>query len=246
MPIDPLTAGALIQGGGALFNMFGKRNPARRAGRDLAQIQGYGREAYNPFIQQGQQANQYLSPLYQQQATNPFGQYNEIMNQYQPSAGYQYKQNKLQDFAHNTAASGGYLGTDYDVKERNEMISALLGEDMQQFLSNILGIQGAGQAGLEGQANRGFQAAGGLADFLGTAGSQQAGANYMKRLHGNESMQSGLGQLASLIGGGSLKIPGISGRTTPMTPLSSRIPNYSQAQSPRAASSGLFGGYGGF
>ena len=240
---------ALLQGGGTLLNMFGARNPARNAGNDLGKIQGYGQQAYNPFIQQGQQAGQQLSPMYQSQAQNPTGQYNDIMSQYQPSAGYQYKQGKLNQMMHNTAAAGGYAGTGGDQQQRGELTNSLMGEDMQQFLKDILGIQGAGMKGLEGQAERGYGAAGNLADYMGTAGSQNAGANYMKQLHGNESMQSGLGMLASLIGGKDAGAGGLSdmfsqlfgggkGSATSYTDLKSLDPN--RAMSQKAASSGLF------
>ena len=59
--MDPASIAALIQAGTSLYNTFGKNNPARAGGKQLGQIQGYGREAYNPFIQQGQQAQQQLA-----------------------------------------------------------------------------------------------------------------------------------------------------------------------------------------
>jgi hypothetical protein len=246
--MDPATIAALIQGGTALYNGISGNRAVNKTNRQMGQIQGYGREAYNPFISQGAAANQQLTPQYQQMAMNPFQQYNEALSQYQPSAGYQYKQNQLQNAAHNTAAAGGYLGTQGDVDQRNQALSGLLGEDMQQFLANIFGIKGAGMQGLEGQAGRGFQASQGLADYIGSAAGQQGlfglvgqGINQGNR---NE-MASGLSSLVGLFGGGKSQIPGTTTTSQPGTQfkqLSSRIPSYNMAQSPMAAGSGLFGG----
>lgn len=191
---------ALIQGGTSLFNAFGSNNAARKAGKEFGKIQGYGREAYNPFIQQGQQANQQLSPLYQQQATNPVGQYNDILSQYQPSAGYQYKQDKLNQMAHNTAAAGGYAGTGGDIQNRSELFNGLMGEDMQQFLQNIFGIQNQGVQGLQHQGDMGYHAASSLADYLGTAGGRQGGLNAITKDYSNQTTNNGLSSLAGLIG----------------------------------------------
>ena len=172
--MDPATIMAAIQAGSSLYNTFGRNNPARAGGKELGKIQGYGQQAYNPFIQQGQQAQQQLSPQYSQMAGNPTDFYNQIMQQYQPSAGFQHQAGKLNQLATNKAAAGGYSGTGGDIFEHGEALQGLMGGDMQQFLQNILGIQGAGQQGLQGQANQGFQASGSLADYLGGNAQLQA------------------------------------------------------------------------
>lgn len=237
--MDPATIAALIQGGTALFNTFKGSRDARNTNKQMGQIQQYGQQAYNPFIQQGQQAGQQLSPMYQQQATNPVGQYNDIMGQYQPSAGYQYKQDKLNQALHNTAASGGYAGTGGDQQQRGELTNALMGEDMQQFLQNILGIQGAGQKGLEGQAERGYGAAGNLADYMGAAQGQQGLFNMVGQKQNQGNRNDAASVLAGLIGGKDAGASGLSdifskifggasNKTTPYTDLKSTYnPAYS-------------------
>lgn len=199
--MDPVTIAALVQGGTALFNTFSGNRNAKKMNQQLGQIQGYGREAYNPFIQQGQQAGQQLSPMYQQQAQNPVGQYNDILSQYQPSQGYQYKQGKLNQVLHNTAASGGYAGTGGDQQQRGELTNALMGEDMQQFLQNILGIQGAGMKGLEGQQQRGYESSGNLADYLGGAAGQQQLFNMVGQGQNQANRNDAASILSGLIGG---------------------------------------------
>lgn len=229
--MDPVTMAALIQGGTSLFNQFSGQRDARKNRQQMGQIQGYGREAYNPFIQQGQQAGQQLSPMYQQQMNNPTGQYNDIMSQYQPSQGYQYKQDKLNQMMHNTAASGGYAGTGGDQQQRGELTNALMGEDMQQFLQNILGIQSTGMKGLEGQAERGYGAAGNLADYMGNAAGAQVGSNMFGQANNQGNRNDASSILSGLIGGGNkganfdeiFKMfgKGGGGNTTAFTPLTS-------------------------
>lgn len=164
----------------ALFpTLFGrKRNPEQEANRYLEQIPGIGRESFNPFIQQGQQAQEALSPIYGQMAQNPMDYLNQILGGYQPSAGYQYKQKQLMDTARNAAAAGGYAGTPYDQREQTELVNSLLGQDMQQFLQNVLGIQGAGIGGYEGAVGRGYESSGMLADLLSGKLGSQAGLAY--------------------------------------------------------------------
>lgn len=262
--MDPATIAALVQGGTALYNTFGKNNPARAAGKELGKIGGYGREAYNPFIQQGQSAMQQLGPQYGQMSGQPTDFYNQIIGQYKPSAGYQYKENKLNQLGHNTAAAGGYVGTQGDVQNRSEMISGLLGADMQEYLQNILGIQGSGQAGLQRQADTGFGASGALADYLGSAAGQQGAFNTFGRNEQNANRNQGMAGLSKFIsgfqkpqgeqqfdlssllqhlfGGGSMssqpsQLPG--GSQMSLNKL-----NYMSPVSPIAARSGLFAGGG--
>jgi hypothetical protein len=241
--MDPATLAALIQGGSSLLSSFGNRNPYRAGGKQLGQIQGFGREAYNPFIQQGQQAQNQLSPQYQQMAQNPQSIYDQAFQGYKPSAGYQHKQKLLNEAAHNTAASGGYLGTEGDIARRSEGINGLLGTDMEEYLKHIFGIQGRGIAGLQGQADQGYNAASSLADYLGTAGGRQANYNIGQQDYSNQMQTSGLSMLADLIGKNKLKIPG---NRAPYRPLTSGVADYTKAQSPMAGNSGLFGNYGGY
>lgn len=187
---------------GALRGSRGRNNPGNASSEYLNQIPGQGQQAYNPFIESGQQAEQQLNPITSQFAQNPFDVYNNIMGQYQPSPGYQYRESQLNKAAGNTAAAGGFAGTENDVANRSSLINDLMGGDMQQFLQNILGIQGTGLAGLESRVGRGAAGAEGLANHLGVAAGAQArnagsGQNYQ-----NNSRANAYSSLASLVGGG--------------------------------------------
>ncbi len=259
--MDPATIAALIQGGTSLYNTFGRNNPARAAGKEMGRIAGYGQQAYNPFIQQGQSAMQQLGPQYGQMAGQPTDFYNNILSQYKPSAGYQYKEDRLNQLGHNTAAAGGYAGTQGDIENRSQMISGLLGDDMQQYLQNILGIQGSGQAGLQRQSDIGFGAASGLADYLGTNALNKSNLIANQSRHGNEGRSSALSSLAGLIGGQQQQqgqqqpdfmemlkslFGGGGSAKQPQLPQGSQMSlnklNYVSPVSPVAARSGLFPG----
>ena len=176
----------------------GGSNPFEHAKPYLNAIPQFGKEAYSPYIQQGQQAQQGL-PNYQQMAQNPGEFYNELSKQYKPSQQYQNRYEQGMRAANSTAAAGGYVGTPDDQRGRGELVNKLMGEDFQQFLQNILGIQGFGAQGLENQANRGYNASGNLADYLGQANQNLASGEFA----GKQQQQSNKYNLInSLIGAG--------------------------------------------
>lgn len=177
-------------------------SPSSAAAPYFNKIPEYGRQAYNPYIQEGQRVMPGLestynrlsgSPLssvenqYAQLTNDPSAFINAIQGKYQPSAGYQYKQNQLSRGLANTAAAGGYRGNQFEQMQQAELMNALLGGDMQQWLENNLGVYGMGLQGQQNLANiglsglqsisdRGFDASSRLADYLGSATGQQ-GAN---------------------------------------------------------------------
>jgi hypothetical protein len=210
MPIGPWAAAALGAGAmGLAGNLFGGRNREDPGNAAMAHLQNnpqFGREAYNPFIQQGQQAGQQLHPREDQMAQNPNDYYNQIMGQYQESPNYKYQLDKQMQGAHNTAAAGGLVGTEGDVRNRAELMHALMGTDMQQYLQNIMGIQGRGMLGQESRVERGYGAAGSLADYLGNSNAGMAGyAGEGARYRNDTRAQRRnniYGALANLIGGG--------------------------------------------
>lgn len=156
----------------------GIKNPAEAAMPYLNQIPGVGQKYHDPFIQSGQQAQGITQPIYQNLAQNPQAFLDALMRGYSPSEGYKYKENVLGRAMQNTAAQGGYAGTPYSQMEQGSLIRGLLGEDQQQYLQNVLGLQGQGLSGLEGMIGRGYQSSGGLADYIGNVLGSQAGLAF--------------------------------------------------------------------
>ena len=148
---------------------------AEYANQYLSQIPGVGEQFYNPYIQQGQQAQQLSSQQFNQMSANPMDYINQIVAGYKPSEGYRFREQRGLEAARNSAAQGGLTGTREDQLQRSAMVQGLLGEDMQQWLQNVIGAQ---QYGLQGQqhfADRGFNASGSLADLIASSLSERAG-----------------------------------------------------------------------
>lgn len=154
--------------GGLLDSFFGgdDENPADAAMPYLNQIPGVAKEYFNPFIERGKRSGDMLEGQYDKFTNNPTDYLDQIMSRYRPSSGYNFKQNQLLKAAGNSAAAGGFRGTENDQQNSAQMVQGLLGDDMQQFLANVLGIQGQGIAGHQGFQNQGYGAAGSLADVL--------------------------------------------------------------------------------
>ena len=216
--------GGLVSGGLGLMSAFGSgrrgnENPGGQALGMLNRNPAIGHQYYDPFIQQGQEAGNQLFPIQnqfagiqQQMGNNPTGFLDQLMSQYKPSEGYKYREKNLMQGAHNTAASGGFAGTEGDVRNRSELVNSLMGQDMQQFLQNVLGIQGqgmnpdlAGLGGLSERVGRGYNASSALADYLGDTNSMMASAAGSEAGYRGQSRQQRrsniYNSLSSLIGG---------------------------------------------
>ena len=148
------------------------------ANKYLNQIPGQARENISPYIKPGMEASSFV---------------NEILGSYKPSQGYQFKEDKLKKALGNTAAAGGFAGTQYDQEQQGALINALMGEDMQQYLQNVLGVH-----------NKSFEASQYLNDVLGNTLGSQAGLafrgaeqNNAERASKKEAM---LGLLANALG----------------------------------------------
>lgn len=97
-------------------------------------------------------------------ANNPTGSLEELLAKYKPSAAYNLKNEEAQKAIGNSAAAGGVRGTPQDLAASARLSESLLGEDMQQWLNNVLGLQ---NTGLQGEYNL----FGDTSNALGTQGS---------------------------------------------------------------------------
>lgn len=179
--------------------LFGK-NPANAAQPFLEQIPEMGREQYNPYIQEGNEARSSLSGIYKNMASDPAAFLDQLRSQYSPSKGYQMKKDELSQALGNTAAAGGYRTSPFHQKQQLQLVDSLLDEDMQDWMSQVLGIQGQGLQGQEGFANRGFGANQNLADILGGSLNQQAGLAFQGQNQKNQNRGSIMSLIAQLGG----------------------------------------------
>ncbi len=207
-----MVAPAIIAAGISAAGMLGSAaisNKGAKKGQGtidqyLGSIPELGEKYMNPYINRGNQASGIASREYDKLLSDPSGFINAIMGRYNPSTGYQYRANNLNKMMNNTAASGGFAGTPYDQQQRGELINALMGEDMQQWLGNNLNVYGTGLAGKQNEADTGFNASSGLARFIANALGQQGAATYNNQM-GNSANKQGLfgglmGDMAPAIG----------------------------------------------
>lgn len=197
--------GALDRGMGGQQAEAEARMAQNDALRLLSEIPQFGKTGYGPVIEKGQRATDITSPIFRERAQNPIEFLNAIQRAYSPSEGYKFKESEMLRAAQNSAAQGGFAGTPQSQKEQAELVRALLGEDMQQFLGNVLNIQQGGLEPLEARGTRGDVASMGLADYIGSAlgqqaqmrdyGGQNAASNAMNR---RNAMLQVLGQLGGL------------------------------------------------
>jgi len=191
---------------GFLNKVFGTRNAAKAARPYLDQIPGYGREAYQPDIDQGRRVDPGLEQQYGQMSNDPTGMINAIMEKYKESPFYQKKRDQQLGAARSSAASGGYATTPYAQEQQMELADILASGDMQQWLQNAMGVKTQGDAGLQGISNRGFQASAGLGDYLGSAfgqrGNMEAGGVAGQNA-GSQALINALASIAASAAGGS-------------------------------------------
>lgn len=155
-----------------------RENDPRFAEHFTKQIPGIGKQYYEPFINAGQQAQGLSSEQYNKMSANPKDYLDELVSGYKPSQGYQFREKRALDAARNSAAQGGLSGTYNDQHDQSQMVNDMMGGDIQQYLANVLGIQGGGLAGQERTIDRGFNASGNLANYLGNAMGNRAGLAY--------------------------------------------------------------------
>lgn len=185
-----------------LSNLFkGGKNPADAAMPYLNQIAPMEQANYYPFITRGDIAYQGLRGPYDKMSTDPAGFLEEILKGYEPSRAYGLKRDEMERAAGNTAAAGGMRGSLQDITNESRIADSLLGEDMQQWLQNVLGIQGRGLEGEQHLYDTGFDATksmtGDIANVLGTQGSLA----FQGQANKNRSQSDLLSGIVKALGG---------------------------------------------
>lgn len=187
----------------------GGKNPADAAMPYLNQIPGMEKGYLEPYINRGNQAANTLTPQFNQMTQDPSAFLEGIMKNYEPSRGFQLKRDEMLKAAGNTAAAGGMRGSLGDISNESRISDVLMGDDMQQWLQNVLGIQGTGQQGLGHQFDKGFDASTSLSSDLSNVLGTQAGLAFQGQANQNQSRSDLLSGLIKALGGiGGFALPG--------------------------------------
>jgi|SRR6185503_597746 len=193
--------------------LHGGANPADKANEYLSQIPGVSHGVYDPYIGRGNQAGDILSKRFGEMSNDPMAFINKIMQGYNQSDAYKFKADELGRAMGNSAAAGGMRGSFQDQENQAKLVQGLMGEDMQQWLQNVLGVNAQGLSGEQGLYGTGFNASSNLentlASNLGAQGQYayagQAGQNQ-NRANMLSNILKGVGAVATapMTGGGSL------------------------------------------
>ena len=157
--------------------LMGKqRDPVQASQGYFNQIPGIAHKNLDPYIMPGEQAQGFVD---------------KILASYKPSQGYQFKENRLKQGLANTAAAGGFSGTQYDQEQQGALMNSLMGDDMQQYLQNVLGVH-----------NNSFNASNALNDIEGGAMQQQGTMAFGQAEAGNQRNADLRSALLKLLGTG--------------------------------------------
>lgn len=157
-------------------------------------------DAYNPFYQAGTEGiGKYQDWLGGMQ--DPSGFINNLMGGYQESPYAKY----LQDYANkagiNAASASGLTGSTPWMQQSQQNAAGIASGDMQNWLSQVLGINsqyGQGWGNIMGQ---GFNAASGMANIFGQRAQDEAQLAYGKEAAGQSRTGNIVGGLLSMFGG---------------------------------------------
>lgn len=188
----------------AFFDFLFGKNAADTAMPYLEQIPQQAAGYLEPYREQGSQATDTTMPLYQSMAQDPTGFMEQLFSNYKPSPGYQLSADLMGQAMGNTAAAGGYAGTEADQLRRGQLIQGLLDQDKYNWLNSALGIQGQGLGGLEGFTGRGFGAGSELADINTQALSSQAGAAFQGQQQRNQNQMDLIKGLMNFMSAGGM------------------------------------------
>lgn len=181
----------------------GKKNPANpadAANEKLGGIAGMEHGIYDPYINQGNDAYGQLNNVYGQMNQDPAAYLSNMMKSYQPSEGFNFQKDQALKAAGNDAAAGGRRGSTVDIQNQGNLTDTLMSQDMQQWLRNTMGAQGAGMQGMQGLYDTGYKASQGLGNDLSNIAGTQAQLAYQGQAQNAQSQKDMLSNLLGLIG----------------------------------------------
>lgn len=197
----------------------GGKNPADAAMPYLDKIPGATKPYYEPYINQGMDANKLLMEQYGKLLGNPNDLYNQFASGYKQSPGYQTRLNEALQGATNAAAAGGMAGSLAHQQNAAQTATDMSSQDFENYLNHILGLYGTGLSGEQGLGQQGFQASLGYGDLLGSNLAQQGGLAYQGQAAQNANRANMFGNLTNL---GTSFLPGLANKAGNMNLLPNR------------------------
>lgn len=185
----------------------GGKDPSKEANKYLDQIPGAVNPYYQPYINQGQDANKMLMEEYSKLLGNPNELYNQFASGYKQSPGYQTRLNEALQSASNAAAAGGMAGSPMHQQLAAQKAIDLSSKDFEDYLNHIMGLYGTGLSGEQELGEQGFKASTGYGDILGQKLGSQAQYGYAGQAGRNANQAN---MFNNLISGATTFAPGMS------------------------------------
>lgn len=178
----------------------GYKNPADAAMPYLNQIPGQTSQYFQPFFDAGKNALDPLQKQYDQLLNGAGDKLNDIGKAYQQSPGLQFAIQQAMQGAGHAAAAGGMAGSPQHEQQNMELATNLANQDYNNWMSNALGLYGAGLSGEQGMAGMGQQAGQSMADMIAQTLAQQANLSYAGQQNKNQQNSSLWGNIGKGIG----------------------------------------------
>lgn len=201
-------------------------NPADAAQPYLDKIPGYTDQYMQPYIDMGNTAGGIAQDQYAKWIQDPYGAYNDIYSNYNASPWYDYESDQMHKASENSAAAGGYTGTENDYTKQMEIENALMDQDFSKYMDYILGMQKAGLSGEQQMYNTGYGAS---TNALATdaAYANASANNQFQGTQASNAMSSGLlgmlGKTAGL-GMGLYSLGGFGGSAAALPAVEDAVP----------------------
>ncbi len=157
---------------GGLFG--GNDKPFREAGDKLENYMGQARDTQNPFLKMGTGA----IPQFQQWLQgmkDPSGFINTLMGKYQESPWAKFQQDQSARRFGNAGSASGLTGSTPLAQFEQQNMHDISSQDMDKWLSHVLGINTQYGGGLQNEITGGQNAANSITDMLKSMGTDMAG-----------------------------------------------------------------------
>jgi len=167
--------GGLNQFFSGMFGQSGR--PYEKGGQEYERFMNKGLEPQNSFLDFGKQGmGNYQQWLDSQKDPSKF--INNQMNNYQESPWAKYQQQQSVRAGQNAASAGGLSGSTPFAQQLQQNAQNISGQDQQQWLSNVLGINTQYGQGLNNQIGYGQHAADNISNMYGNAAQYMGDAAY--------------------------------------------------------------------
>lgn len=154
--------------------------------------------AFNPFVNAGEGA---IGPYqnWLSQMSNPVNFLNNLSSQYQESPYAKYLQQQVQRAGTNAASASGLIGSTPFLQQSQENAENISSRDMQNWLSQVLGLNTQYGQGWGNLIGTGLQAAGGQSNVFGQRAADEAALAYGKEAAGQSRNSNIIGGLLKFL-----------------------------------------------